>query len=52
MPPHSGQAHLDWDVPDPKGRPIEAIRATRDEIARRIEELLKQLLAARADTPD
>src|SRR5947209_2366861 len=28
-----GKRYLDWDLPDPKGRPIDEVRATRDEIA-------------------
>ena len=28
-----GKRYLDWDLPDPKGRPVEEVRATRDEIA-------------------
>jgi arsenate reductase len=35
-----GKRYLDWDLPDPKGRPLEEVRATRDEIARRVDELL------------
>jgi protein-tyrosine-phosphatase len=35
-----GKRYLDWDLPDPKGRPVDAVRATRDEIARRVDELL------------
>ena len=38
-----GKRYLDWDLPDPKGRPVEEVRATRDEIARRVEELVKEL---------
>ena len=38
-----GTRYLDWDLPDPKGRPIEEVRATRDEIATRIEGLLSDL---------
>jgi protein-tyrosine-phosphatase len=38
-----GKRYLDWDLPDPKGQPIEAVRATRDEIAQRVEELISQL---------
>jgi arsenate reductase len=38
-----GKRYLDWDLPDPKGQPIETVRATRDEIARRIAELLPEL---------
>jgi len=35
--------YLDWDLPDPKGRPLEEVRATRKEIARRVEALLAEL---------
>ena len=38
-----GRRYLDWDLPDPKGRPIEEVRATRDEIANRIARLLGEL---------
>jgi protein-tyrosine-phosphatase len=41
-----GKRYLDWDLPDPKGQPIEAVRATRDEIARRVDALLAKLDAA------
>ncbi|HEY2201681.1 MAG TPA: arsenate reductase ArsC [Solirubrobacteraceae bacterium] len=35
-----GKRYIDWDLPDPKGRPLDEVRATRDEIARRVQELL------------
>jgi len=38
-----GRRYLDWDLPDPKGQPLDAVRATRDEIAARIEELVAEL---------
>ena len=38
-----GKRYLDWDLPDPKNRPIEEVRTTRDEIARRVGELLGEL---------
>jgi arsenate reductase (thioredoxin) len=38
-----GRRYLDWDLPDPKGRPIDEVRATRDEIADRIAQLLAEL---------
>jgi len=41
-----GKRYIDWDLPDPKGRPIEEVRATRDEIARRVEALVEELDAA------
>ncbi len=35
-----GKRYVDWDLPDPKGRPLAEVRATRDDIARRIDSLL------------
>lgn len=45
-----GKRYIDWELEDPKGRPIEEVRATRDEIARRVTELLAELDATRATT--
>jgi arsenate reductase len=42
-----GVRYLEWELEDPKGRPVEEVRATRDEIARRVEGLLAELDAAR-----
>jgi arsenate reductase (thioredoxin) len=38
-----GMRYLDWDLPDPKGRPVAEVRATRDDISRRIDELVDEL---------
>ena len=38
-----GKRYIDWKLDDPKGRPIEAVRATRNEIGRRVGELLAEL---------
>jgi arsenate reductase len=38
-----GRRYVDWDLADPKGRPIEEVRATRDEIERRVGELITEL---------
>jgi arsenate reductase (thioredoxin) len=38
-----GTRYIDWDLPDPKGRPIDEVRATRDEIGRRVSNLLDEL---------
>jgi arsenate reductase len=37
-----GKRYLDWDLEDPKGRPIETVRAIRDDIARRVDGLLAE----------
>jgi len=38
-----GKRYIDWDLPDPKGRPVEEVRATRDEIARLVDALVAEL---------
>jgi len=38
-----GKRYLDWELEDPKGQPIEAVRKTRDEIERRVGQLLAEL---------
>ena len=38
-----GKRYVDWDLEDPKGRPLGAVRATRDEIARRVDALVGEL---------
>lgn len=45
-----GKRYLDWDLPDPKGRPLEDVRATRDEIARRVDALLAELGGSKGST--
>jgi arsenate reductase len=39
----SGKRYLDWDLPDPKGRPLAEVRATREKIERRVGKLLTEL---------
>jgi arsenate reductase len=34
-----GKRYVDWNLPDPAGRPVEEVRALRDDIQRRIEAL-------------
>ncbi len=41
-----GKRYIDWELEDPKGRPIEEVRETRDDIARRVEHLVAELDAA------
>ena len=38
-----GKRYVDWDLTDPKGRPVDEVRAIRDDIARRVEGLLAEL---------
>ncbi len=37
-----GKRYLDWELPDPKGKSIDEVRRTRDEISRRVDDLLTQ----------
>lgn len=36
----------DWDIPDPAGKPIEEVRAIRDELERRVRDLIDNRLDA------
>jgi arsenate reductase (thioredoxin) len=38
-----GKRYVDWDLPDPNGRPLDEVRATRDDIARRVSALAGEL---------
>jgi arsenate reductase len=38
-----GKRYIDWELPDPKGRPIDEVRATRDDIAARVRQLASEL---------
>ena len=42
-PVYPGQRYLDWDLPDPAGLGIEAVRPIRDEISQRVRVLLAEL---------
>jgi len=38
-----GTRYIDWDLPDPKGQALDAVRATRDEIRERVTALVAEL---------
>jgi len=38
-----GTRYLDWDLPDPAGEPLAKIRPIRDDIERRVVDLLREL---------
>jgi protein-tyrosine-phosphatase len=40
-----GKRYLDWQLDDPAGQGVEAVRPIRDEIDRRVRELLTEILA-------
>ena len=38
-----GKRYEDWDVPDPAGQDLDAVRAIRDDVGRHVEALLDRL---------
>ncbi|GMM95536.1 arsenate reductase ArsC [Microbacterium sp. MTN4-26] len=42
-----GKRYEDWELDDPAGQGIDAVRPIRDEIRRRVETLIEELLPAR-----
>ncbi|MGW1793183.1 arsenate reductase ArsC [Streptomyces tubercidicus] len=42
-PVFPGKRYLDWQLPDPAGQGVEAVRPIRDDIEQRIRELLEQI---------
>lgn len=45
-PVYPGRRYLDWDIEDPVGKPIDRVRAIRDDIEERVRTLLAELLPA------
>jgi arsenate reductase (thioredoxin) len=43
-PVYPGKRYLDWELPDPADKPLEEVRAIRDEIDRRVRGLVEDLL--------
>ena len=43
-PVYPGKRYEDWELTDPAGRTLEEIRPIRDEILRRVDQLVAQLL--------
>jgi arsenate reductase (thioredoxin) len=42
-PYYAGKRYLDWELDDPAGQPLAAVRAIRDDIDVRVRELLEEL---------
>jgi protein-tyrosine-phosphatase len=42
-PIYPGKRYLDWELPDPAGKSVEEVRPIRDEIDRRVRELLGEI---------
>ena len=47
-PVFPGKRYLDWQVDDPAGQGVEAVRPIRDEIRGRVETLIAELLPSRS----
>jgi arsenate reductase (thioredoxin) len=45
-PIYPGKRYEDWDLPDPAGLDLEAVRPIRDDIDRRVQQLLADLVNA------
>ncbi len=44
-PVYPGKRYVDWELDDPAGQPVEAVRPIVDEIDRRVRMLMEELLA-------
>ena len=38
-----GRRYIDWELPDPAGKPLDEVRAVRDEISQRVNTLATEL---------
>jgi protein-tyrosine-phosphatase len=47
-PVFPGKRYLDWELPDPAGKTLEEVRPIRDEIDRRVRQLLNELVGMAA----
>jgi arsenate reductase (thioredoxin) len=43
-PIYPGKRYIDWDLPDPAGKPLDVVRAIRDDIDARVHGLLEDLV--------
>jgi protein-tyrosine-phosphatase len=48
-PVYAGKRYLDWDLPDPAGLPVSAVRPIVDDIDRRVRNLLAELAPTRSN---
>jgi arsenate reductase len=50
-PVHPGKRYLDWELTDPQDQPIDVVRAIRDDISARVNQLLEALGPSTPDQP-
>jgi arsenite methyltransferase len=51
-PVFPGKRYEDWDLPDPAGQPIDAVRPIRDQIRDRVQHLVAELLPNKTPSAD
>jgi arsenate reductase len=51
-PVYPGKRYVDWELPDPAGKDVDEVRAIRDDIDRRVEGLLVELVGEPGVQPD
>ena len=44
-----GKRYIDWDLPDPRGRSLDEVRAIRDDVGRLVRKLIVELGEPPAD---
>src|SRR5690349_15191230 len=49
-PVFPGKRYLDWDLPDPAGKDIDAVRPIREDIDQRVRALLRELVPDTSST--
>ena len=50
-PIYPGKKYADWELDDPAGQDLETVRGIRDELDRRVRELIAELLPDDAAAP-
>ncbi|GAB3995393.1 hypothetical protein GCM10029992_12520 [Glycomyces albus] len=43
-PVYPGRRYLNWELDDPADQPVEVVRGIRDDIDRRVRDLLRELV--------
>ncbi len=49
-PVYPAKRYVDWELPDPAGLPLEGVRPIRDQIERRVRDLVADLLGSTSDS--
>lgn len=49
-PVYPGKRYVDWELPDPAGKPVEEVRVIRDEIDARVKALVSELVGDEGGT--